>query len=189
MGWPRETAGEGRPSDHCLPTAQPYKVPLVLWAEWLCVWEKNSFLRRPYAPRGWNRPLLFTRGWCLLSGRFLFVLGVLTPGALVPPGPSEEVGSQGAGKGRFAARPLGCNKTWEQGCPWGAHCGQQGKSQIGTHIQDCVVHPKRQSRPTAQGGLRWASAVQGHFLLLSVVMGSQLGSDLYIFLGIVTAIL
>lgn len=64
--------------------------------------------------------LVYEKGWCLLSGCSLFVLGVLTPGALVPPRASEEVGSQGPGKGRFAARLLGCNKIWEQGCLWGS---------------------------------------------------------------------
>lgn len=39
----------------------PYKVPLVLWESGFLWWEKNSFLPRPYAPRGRNRPLLFMR--------------------------------------------------------------------------------------------------------------------------------
>lgn len=33
-------------------------------------------------------------------------------GAQVPPESAEEVSSQGAGKGRFAAQPPGCNKAW-----------------------------------------------------------------------------
>lgn len=121
-------------------------------------------------------------------------------GLWYPQGLPRRWGPKGLRRADLLPSLLAATKPGSRGgCAWGAHCGQPGKSQIATHSQDWVTHPEGTKPPHCPGRFAlgttrsltwaWASAVQAHFPLLSVIKGSQLDSDQYIFLGIVTDIL
>lgn len=135
----------------------PYKVPLVLWQSGSVWWGKNSFLPRPCTPRVRNRPLLFKRGWCLLSGCPLFVVGLVLLGLWYHTG--LQTGWAPAGLGRWQ---ICCPVSWlQQGmgaggvhirCPlWVAREQPVWDSQLRPHL----ANPFRESHPAAWGSCAW----------------------------------